>query len=81
MRASCEKLEEAMPATEDLAGILKTAITDVEKEATVAALWKVVFADGIEHESEDELLHQVEAVLGVCPAVAKRLHDEAAGLT
>lgn len=78
MRAACEKLEAQMPATEDLAEALKTAVTEEEKEATVAALWKVVFADGIEHENEDELLHQVEAVLGVSPATAKRLHDEAA---
>ena len=78
MRASCEKLEAAMPPTEDLATILKTAISDDEKEATVAALWKVVFADGTEHENEDELLHQIEAVLGVSPETAKRLHDEAA---
>lgn len=78
MRAACEKLEAQMPATEVLADILKSAVTDEEKEATVAALWKVVFADGVEHENEDELLHQIEAVLGVSPAVAKRLHDEAA---
>lgn len=78
MRAACEKLEAEMPETAELATILKSAISDEEKEATVAALWKVVFADGIEHENEDELLHQIEAVLGVSPAVAKRLHDEAA---
>ncbi len=78
MRASCEVLEARMPSTQELAGILVDAISDDEKEATVAALWKVVFADGIEHKNEDELLHQIESVLGVSPAVAKRLHDEAA---
>ena len=78
MRAACERLEAQMPETTELADILKTAISEGEKEATVAALWKVVFADGVEHENEDELLHQVEAVLGVSPAVAKRLHDQAA---
>lgn len=77
MRAACEKLEQQMPETADLATILRSAISDAEKEATVAALWTVVFADGFEHEDEDELLHQVEAVLGVSPAVARRLHDEA----
>ena len=78
MRAACEKLEGEMPETADLATILRTAISETEKEAMVAALWTVVFADGVEHEEEDELLHQIESVLGVSPAVAKRLHDEAA---
>lgn len=75
MRAQCELLEEEMPQTEDLAGILHDAIAVDEREAAVKALWSVVFADGVEHEEEDELLHAVEAALGVSPADAKRLHD------
>ncbi|MEJ6396313.1 tellurite resistance TerB family protein [Yoonia sp. 208BN28-4] len=77
LRASCEKLEEAMPDTAELAGILHDAIDPVEREATVAAMWSVVFADGIEEEEEDKLLHEVEAILGVSPDVSKRLHDQA----
>ncbi|MEN8896539.1 MAG: TerB family tellurite resistance protein [Yoonia sp.] len=76
MRAQCELLEEAMPETEDLAGILHDAIDVADREAAVRALWVIVFADGVEHEEEDELLHAVEAILGVSPADAKRLHDE-----
>lgn len=76
MRAQCELLEEAMPETEDLAGILHDAIDVADREAAVRALWTVVFADGVEHEEEDELLHAVESALGVSPAEAKRLHDE-----
>lgn len=75
MRAQCELLEEDMPDTENLAGILHDAISVDDREAAVAALWSVVFADGVEHEEEDELLHAVEATLGVSPATAKRLHD------
>ncbi|MGB0799699.1 MAG: TerB family tellurite resistance protein, partial [Planktomarina sp.] len=48
-----------------------------EREATVAALWTVVFADGVEAEAEDTLLHQVEAILGVSPETSKKLHDAA----
>ena len=76
MRAQCELLEEAMPVTADLAGILHDAISMEDREAAVAALWSVVFADGFEHEEEDELLHAVEEALGVLPAAAKRLHDD-----
>lgn len=76
MRAGCEKLEEEMPATEDLTGILHKAISQEDREAAVAALWSVVFADGVEHEEEDQLLHEVEAALGVDKATSKRLHDQ-----
>lgn len=75
MRAGCEMLEEEMPKTEELAGILHDAISQVDREAAVSALWSVVFADGVEHEEEDQLLHAVEAAFGVSPEVRKQLHD------
>lgn len=77
LRAECEKLEEAMPDTAALAGVLHDAISYKDREATVAALWEVVFADGHEVEAEDILLHQLEALLGVSPEKSKELHDAA----
>ncbi len=77
MRAACEKLEHEMPTTEDLANILHDAISQQERENVVGALWRVVFADGIEEEEEDAILHQVEQALGVSPEVSKQLHDAA----
>lgn len=59
MHAQCELLEEEMPDTENLAGILYDAISVDDREAAVTALWSVVFADGAEHEEEGELLHAV----------------------
>lgn len=78
MRAACEKLEEAMPNTAQLVEILKNRIGAAEKEATVKALWSVVFADGIQHEDEDRYLHELENVLGISPERARQLHDQAA---
>lgn len=77
MRAACEKLEHEMPKTEDLARILHDAIPMEERINVVAALWKVVFADGIEAEAEDQILHAVEQTLGVSPEISKKLHDDA----
>lgn len=78
MRAACEKLEAEMPDTQEVAAILRDAVGLAEREATLRALWKVVFADGIKRASEDRVLHQIEAVLGISPARAKELQDGAA---
>lgn len=75
MRASCERLEQEIPATTDLAGILREAISQADREAAVSALWRVVFADGLETAEEDDILHRIEATLGVPPDVARNLHD------
>ncbi|MEM5475214.1 TerB family tellurite resistance protein [Pacificibacter sp. AS14] len=79
MRASCEKLEAEMPDTVEMTGIIKDAISATEKEATLSALWAVVYADGIKHVEEDELLHQIEAVLGISSKRAKELQIAARG--
>ena len=76
MRAACERLEEAMPDTVELAAILREAVGTDELEDALRALWRIVFADGIERDEEDEVLHKVEAMLGVTPERAKELHDE-----
>lgn len=77
MRAECELLERKIPQTTDIAAILETAIGTTEKEATLLALWQVVYADGIMHAEEDEVLHQIEAVFGVGPERAKELQAQA----
>jgi len=45
-------------------------------ENILRALWKVVFADGIEQEEEDAVLHRIEDLFGISPQRAKELHDE-----
>ena len=77
LRAECELLEKEMPETDEIANILEHAIGTAEKEATLTALWQVVFADGVKHEEEDQLLHHIEEVLGVPPERAKVLQAEA----
>jgi uncharacterized tellurite resistance protein B-like protein len=76
MRAACEKLEENMPNTAELTAVLRDAVGEDELENVLRVLWRVVLADGIELEVEDEVLHRVEALLGVTADRAKELHDE-----
>ena len=79
MRAECELLEKAMPLTDTISAVLEHAISTAEKEATLSALWRVVYADGINHAEEDQLLHEIEAVLGITPDRAKELQAQAQG--
>jgi uncharacterized tellurite resistance protein B-like protein len=79
MRAECELLEKTIPDTAKITAILEHAISTAEKEATLLALWRVVYADGVNKEVEDSLLHEIEAVLGVGPVRAKELQDQAHG--
>ncbi|HSG33651.1 MAG TPA: TerB family tellurite resistance protein, partial [Sphingomonadaceae bacterium] len=75
LRAQCELLDEALPDTADLAHTLRAAIPIEEREAMLAALWSVVFADGVEHEEEDTLVAEIETLLGVDPNTGKAIHD------
>jgi uncharacterized tellurite resistance protein B-like protein len=79
LRAECELLEREMPTTSEIATILEHAISTDEKEATLIALWQVVFADGVKRDEEDSLLHHIEDVLGVPSARAKELQAQAQG--
>ncbi len=79
LRAECELLERGMPRTDEIATILEHAISTEEKEATLIALWQVVFADGAKDEEEDAFLHQIEEVLGVPAERAKELQLKAEG--
>jgi len=77
MRAGCERLSEEMPETEALIAVLHDAIDVKEREATLFALWQVVFSDGQLHETEDDLVALVRATLGVSPEVCERLRRDA----
>ena len=76
MCATCERLEEVMPDTVELAAILREAVGTDELEDALRALWRIAFAYGIERDEQDAFLHKVEAMLGVTPERAKALHNE-----
>ena len=73
MRAECEKLEQAMPDTTDLADILRVAVTDTEKNLFVSALWKVADADGQRHETEQQVVAIASETFGMAPEAATKL--------
>jgi uncharacterized tellurite resistance protein B-like protein len=65
MRAQCEKLEHELPKTADLTTILTESISTEDREAAVAALWDVVYADGARHVSELSLVSEIAERLGI----------------
>jgi len=64
-RASCEKLEEAMPSTRELSEILVREVPEEGREKMFVALWEVLWADGLKHRSEEDVIDKVASILGI----------------
>ncbi|WP_244888660.1 TerB family tellurite resistance protein [Pseudorhodobacter antarcticus] len=77
MRAGCERLAAEMPDTDALTAILHEVISQQDREDTLLALWQVVYADGHQHEDENELVTLVQTALGVDAATCARLRSTA----
>lgn len=73
MRAECERLEGAMPDTQELAGVLGTAISPEERDLFVRALWQVADADGQRHEREQQVVAIATETFGMAPEAAAAL--------
>lgn len=65
MRAECERLEQAMPETKELADILRNAVSETEKNLFVSALWKVADADGQRHQTEQQVVQIASETFGM----------------
>lgn len=72
MRATCEKIEQAAPETEEFARLIRETVEYPHRVDAVTALWKVMVADGFAHRNEEALVTLVETTLGVSQ------HDSAA---
>lgn len=67
LRAMSEKLNAATAgySTEDLASLIRDSVDYAHRRDTVAALWRVVQADGFTHANEADLVTLVQTQLGV----------------
>ena len=45
--------------------VLKRALDDAERVTMIESLWEMVFADGVVHEMEDNVVWRVAELLGV----------------
>jgi uncharacterized tellurite resistance protein B-like protein len=73
MRAECEKLEAAMPDTNELAHILTCDVTSGECNKLISALWKVADADGQRHDTEEQVVAIATQTFGMAPEAAAAL--------
>lgn len=73
MRAECERLEQAMPDTGELAHILTCSVTAVERDNLVRALWKVADSDGQRHDTEQRVVAIASETFGMAPEQATML--------
>ncbi|MEL7299063.1 MAG: TerB family tellurite resistance protein [Pseudomonadota bacterium] len=64
-RASCEKLEEAMPSTRELSEILVKEVSEEDREQMFVALWEVLLADGLRDKREEVVVDRVASVVGI----------------
>lgn len=75
LRQDCEALDMAFSETEDFANDLRDSISYDERVATILSLWEVVFADGQAVDAEEDLLSQLETLLGVPSEKSRELHE------
>ncbi len=77
MRATCERLEHAMPETEHFTALIREAVPYDERRSIVEALWRVILADGIEQDQELIVAELIEDQLGVERAHSKSAREAA----
>lgn len=65
MRATCERLDKAAPATDKFAQIIRETVSLEARLDALEALWEVVLADGAVLSQEIEVISEVQRALGL----------------
>ncbi len=68
MRATCEKIEAAAPATRKFALLIRETVSFEARLEAHEALWAVMQADGVRREEELEIVILVREALGLSEA-------------
>lgn len=68
MRATCEKLFAAAPATETFAALIRAELDSAARGDAMRALWQVVLADGMVEDSELAIIDEARLALGLTVA-------------
>ncbi|MEX0311489.1 MAG: TerB family tellurite resistance protein [Tateyamaria sp.] len=79
LRATCEALERHAPGTPEYANILRETVPYADRLGLAMAMWQVLLADGEHANIEEEVLHQIEAALGITEADSADIRTRALG--
>lgn len=72
MRATCEKLDRAAPATERFAHLIRETVSFEARIDALEALWEVVLADGERSPEEMSVVDEVREAMGLSEADSER---------
>ena len=79
LRATCEALERHAPGTPEFADILKETVPYADRLGLAMAMWQVLLADGDHARIEEDVLHQIEAALGITDSDSAAIRTRALG--
>ncbi|RKF15421.1 hypothetical protein D6850_08765 [Roseovarius spongiae] len=65
LRATCEKIEAAAPATRAFALLIRETVSLEARVEAQGALWEVMLADGLERDEDLERMERMRAALGL----------------
>ncbi len=65
IRAVCEKLEKQAPPTKAFAKIIRETVRHEMRVRALAALWRVVMADGVRRDEEVEEVEKARLAMGL----------------
>ena len=77
LRATCEALERDAPGTPEFARILHDEVDYEARKALAVAMWQVLLADGEHADIEEDVLHELEAALGITEADSQAIKQAA----
>lgn len=79
LRATCEALERHAPGTPEYADILRETVPYADRLGLAMAMWQVLLADGEHASIEEDVLHQIEAAMGITPDDSADIRNRALG--
>lgn len=77
VRATCEKLHAAAPETDTFGKLIRETTGLEERLASLDALWAVVLADGVEKESEIEIVEEARKAMGLSVLDSQKAREKA----
>lgn len=77
MRATCEKLQAAAPASDSFAKLIRDGLSHADRMEALTDLWMVVLADGTQDEAEVAIVDAARMAMGLSETDSSQARAEA----